>query len=284
MKTRTKILLGVAGFYLLSLVLIVVIFGFTRRDNTEFQPQNEFKLDTWVSLPGRSTSTRRCCTWSSRRSSTCVTMVYIAKRMQARPNRVQTAVEVALRTDARQHHAREMDDRMAAKWFPFIGALFLFIWFSNLIGYIPLPTNTEHKFDVSACRSRRSRSTRRPRTSRSRSCSRSSSSSPTTSRAFAPRARRLPQEPVPAGVDGRHGRPHLRPGVPLELHAPALALRTTLRQHPRRPPDHPVHVRRAGRAARASRRWAGSRSRSASSCSSSRSAWWRRCRRSSSPP
>jgi F-type H+-transporting ATPase subunit a len=41
-----------------------------------------------------------------------------------------------------------MDDRMAKKWFPFIGTLFLFIWFSNLIGYIPLPTNTEHKVDV----------------------------------------------------------------------------------------------------------------------------------------
>jgi F-type H+-transporting ATPase subunit a len=39
-----------------------------------------------------------------------------------------------------------MDDHMAAKWFPFIGALFLFIWFSNLIGYIPLPTNTEETF------------------------------------------------------------------------------------------------------------------------------------------
>jgi len=37
---------------------------------------------------------------------------------------------------------------MAAKWFPFVGALFLFIWFSNLIGYIPLPTGTEHKIDV----------------------------------------------------------------------------------------------------------------------------------------
>ena len=36
---------------------------------------------------------------------------------------------------------------MARKWFPFIGTLFLFIWFSNLIGYIPLPTNTEHTFD-----------------------------------------------------------------------------------------------------------------------------------------
>jgi F-type H+-transporting ATPase subunit a len=41
-----------------------------------------------------------------------------------------------------------MPDKMAARWFPFIGALFLFIWFSNLIGYIPLPTATEHKVDI----------------------------------------------------------------------------------------------------------------------------------------
>ena len=37
-----------------------------------------------------------------------------------------------------------MDDKMAAKWFPFIGALFLFIWFNNLIGFIPLPTGHDH--------------------------------------------------------------------------------------------------------------------------------------------
>jgi F-type H+-transporting ATPase subunit a len=37
---------------------------------------------------------------------------------------------------------------MAAKWFPFVGALFLFIMFSNLIGYIPLPTNTEHTISI----------------------------------------------------------------------------------------------------------------------------------------
>jgi F-type H+-transporting ATPase subunit a len=41
-----------------------------------------------------------------------------------------------------------MPDSLAAKWFPFIGALFLFLWYSNLIGYIPLPTNSEQKFTV----------------------------------------------------------------------------------------------------------------------------------------
>jgi F-type H+-transporting ATPase subunit a len=41
-----------------------------------------------------------------------------------------------------------MPDDMAAKWFPFIATIFLFIWFSNILGYLPLPTNTEHKVDI----------------------------------------------------------------------------------------------------------------------------------------
>jgi len=41
-----------------------------------------------------------------------------------------------------------MDEEMARKWFPFIGALFLWILFSNLLGYIPLPTNTLERFNV----------------------------------------------------------------------------------------------------------------------------------------
>ena len=59
---------------------------------------------------------------------------------------------------------------MAKKWFPFIGTLFLFILFSNLIGYIPLPTNTSDKFNVFGVEIRASRSTPPPPTSRSRWC------------------------------------------------------------------------------------------------------------------
>jgi F-type H+-transporting ATPase subunit a len=75
-------------------------------------------------------------------------MLYIANRMQSRPNRVQTAVE-SLYLLMRDNITRgNMDDAMARKWFPFIGTLFLFIWFSNLIGYIPLPTNTHESFEL----------------------------------------------------------------------------------------------------------------------------------------
>jgi F-type H+-transporting ATPase subunit a len=148
MKTRNKILFGVFGFYLGSLVLIILIFGFTRRDNEEFQPQNEFKLDTWVNLPGPFDINKAVLYLFIAGILTCVTMIWIANRMQARPNRVQTAVEVLYSLMRDNITGGNLDDRMARKWFPFIGALFLFIWFSNLIGYIPLPTNTHETFDV----------------------------------------------------------------------------------------------------------------------------------------
>ncbi|MGZ5337817.1 MAG: F0F1 ATP synthase subunit A, partial [Solirubrobacterales bacterium] len=41
-----------------------------------------------------------------------------------------------------------LDGKMAVKWFPFLATLFFFIWFSNMIGYLPLPTNTEHTVDI----------------------------------------------------------------------------------------------------------------------------------------
>ena len=148
MSSRRKILIGVVAFYVISLVGILLIFGFTRRDNEEFQPQNEFKLDTWVNLPGPFDINKAVMYLVIAGILTCVTMIWIAGRMQARPNRVQTAVEVLFSLMRDNITRGNLDDRMAKKYFPFIGALFLFIWYSNLIGYIPLPTNTHEKIDV----------------------------------------------------------------------------------------------------------------------------------------
>jgi F-type H+-transporting ATPase subunit a len=148
MSSRNKVLFGIFGFYLVSILAVVLIFGWTRRDNEEFQPQNEFKLDTWIELPGPLDFNKAVMYLLIAAILTCGTMIWIAGRMQARPNRVQTGVE-ALFSLMRDNITRgNLDDKMAAKWFPFLGALFLFIWFNNLIGYIPLPTNTEHPVDV----------------------------------------------------------------------------------------------------------------------------------------
>jgi F-type H+-transporting ATPase subunit a len=146
MSNRSKVFLGL-GIYLVLMILIGIIFG-SHRTQSEFLPQNEFKLDAWVDLPGPFDINKAVLYLFIAAGLTVGTMLYIARRMQQRPNRVQTAVEVLYTAMRDNITGGNMDRGMAVKWFPFIGALFLFIWYSNLIGYLPLPTNTQEKFDV----------------------------------------------------------------------------------------------------------------------------------------
>jgi F-type H+-transporting ATPase subunit a len=143
---RRKIIWSVVGVYVLGILLLVVIFGFGHRNNS-FQIQNEFKLINWVHL-GVFSINRAVVYLMIASILTIVTMVWISRRMQQRPNRVQTAVEF-LFSFMRDNITRgNMDDSMARKWFPFLGALFLFLEFNNVLGYIPLPTNSQEKFNV----------------------------------------------------------------------------------------------------------------------------------------
>ena len=149
MRTRTKVLIGF-GVYLLVAILLNAAFGNAGR-NDAYKPQNEFKLDPWISLKVGSIdmSINKAVLYLFIASALTVwTMIYIARRMQQRPNRVQTAVESAYQLMKANIAEGNMDRRTAAKWFTFVGTLFLFIWFSNMIGYLPLPTNTEHKVNV----------------------------------------------------------------------------------------------------------------------------------------
>lgn len=146
MSTRSKVFLGI-GVYVGLIIVFIAIFGWSSVRNDEFKPQNEFKLDNWVEL-GIFSINKAVLYLFMAAVLTVGTMVYIARKMQQRPNRVQTAVEMIYTTMRDTITRDNMDAKMASKWFPFIGALFLFIWFSNLIGYIPLPTNTEHKITV----------------------------------------------------------------------------------------------------------------------------------------
>ena len=116
--------------------------------NESYRPQDEFKLDPWIDLPGPFDINKAVFYVLVATALTCFSMVYVARRMQQRPNRLQTAVESAFLLMRDNITRGNMDDRMAARWFPFIGTIFLFLWFSNIIGYLPLPTNTEHRVDI----------------------------------------------------------------------------------------------------------------------------------------
>jgi F-type H+-transporting ATPase subunit a len=122
--------------------------AFALNINENYKPQNEFKLDPWIDLPGPFDINKAVFYVIVATTLTCLTMVLVARKMQQRPNRLQTAVETAYALMRDNITKGNMDSRMAAKWFPFIATVFLFIWFSNIIGYLPLPTNTEEKFDL----------------------------------------------------------------------------------------------------------------------------------------
>jgi len=148
MSTRRKLTFGILGVYILGFFVIIGIFGAKRQDNADFLPQNEFKLDTWLALPGPMDLNKGVLYLLITTALTMGTMLYVSKRMQARPNRLQTAIEW-LYTGMKDKLVKDnMDDDMARKWFPLVCTLFVFIWFSNMIGYIPLPVNTEHTVSV----------------------------------------------------------------------------------------------------------------------------------------
>jgi F-type H+-transporting ATPase subunit a len=146
MSSTRKLLYGITGVYVVGIVLLIVIFGFGHK-NSVFQIQNEFQLVNWVSL-GVFSINRAVLYLFLAAIATIVTMIWIADRMQRRPNKVQTAVEILFSLMRDNVTRGNLDDSLAARWFPFLGALFLFIWFSNLIGYIPLPTNSEETFNL----------------------------------------------------------------------------------------------------------------------------------------
>ena len=149
MSIGRKVLIFFAGYALL-MILLFLLFGSDGK-NEEFQPQNEFLLEPWIeiTIAGIDMSINKAVLYIVLASVlTCVAMVYIANRMAAKPNKVQMAVEVIYDTIRQQITRDNLDEKMSVRWFPFLATLFFFILFSNFIGLIPLPTNTEHPIDV----------------------------------------------------------------------------------------------------------------------------------------
>ena len=143
LSTKAKVFLGL-GAYLATAIAFLLIFGNAGKNN-------EFKLDPWVSikLGGVDLSINRAVFYLVLASVlTTWVMVWISRRMVDKPNRVQTAVEVAYDLTRNNITGTNLSGKLATKWFPFIATLFFFIWFSNVIGYLPLPTNTQETVDI----------------------------------------------------------------------------------------------------------------------------------------
>jgi F-type H+-transporting ATPase subunit a len=145
MSRRAKVWSGI-GVWIGGTVVLYIIFGKGKKDPS-YPPQDEFRLHKYVDL-GIFSINQAVIYLFMAGILTCVTMIYVARRMQQRPNRVQTLVELIFQGLQNNIVGVSMDRKMAARWFPFIATLALFIFFSNLVGFIPLPTNTAESINL----------------------------------------------------------------------------------------------------------------------------------------
>jgi F-type H+-transporting ATPase subunit a len=147
MTTRRKIIFAALAVWLVPAIALIALVPSEGKNET-FEPTGEFRTPTWIELPGPLDINKAVLYLIIACLLTALTMTWIARKMQGRPNKVQTAVETLYGFMRDNIAGGNMDRAMARKWFPFIAALFLFIWFSNLLGYVPLPTNDAHPVNV----------------------------------------------------------------------------------------------------------------------------------------
>ena len=124
--------------------------AFALNVNEDYQPQNEFELVPWVNIEifGIDMSINKAVVYVLVAALlSCVTLIYVGHRMKMKPGRLQAAVEMYYGLIESMTKGN-LSGKMVNRWFPFLATIFLFIWYSNMIGYIPLPTNTLEPFTI----------------------------------------------------------------------------------------------------------------------------------------
>ena len=78
--------------------------------------------------------------------ATIAPILIIRGGLRQKPGRAQAVVEIVYDFAETSIGRASLPEKVFKTWFPYIASLFVFIWVSNLISYIPLPFDTEHKW------------------------------------------------------------------------------------------------------------------------------------------
>ncbi len=147
MSRRRQIGLGILLVYLAGLIAISVAFGVHTHRNNSFNIVSPYHLTAWVHLVGPLEIDKGVLYLLMTAVLTIGILLFVARRMEMRPNRVQTAVEWGYDLATRLTND-SMRGQMAKRWFPLIFTLFVFVLVTNLIGYLPLPVDTAEKIHI----------------------------------------------------------------------------------------------------------------------------------------
>ena len=139
---RLYVLLGVA---LLALAAPAAALA------EDFRPEDEFKLDTWVSIHigplDMSINKAVAYLWLGTAVTILIGIVLMRVRIRVKPGTRQTIGETLYEVAQVNIAEQGLPTKAMGLWFPYVASLFLFIWVLNLLGFLPLPISND-KFEL----------------------------------------------------------------------------------------------------------------------------------------
>ena len=114
---------------------------------SDFQPQHEFELDPWIPLElgpiDMSVNKAVVYLWVGAITTILFGIWVMRFGLSLRPTRRQTTGEALYDLIQSQIAESSLPNKAIGRWFPYVAALFLFIWVLNIVGFIPLPISSE---------------------------------------------------------------------------------------------------------------------------------------------
>ena len=118
---------------------------------TTFNPEDEFRLHTWVPIHlgpiDLSINKAVAYLWLGSMLTIVLGIFLMRSRLALLPGRRQTIGEAIYEITQTQIAEQGLPSKAMGTWFPYVASLFLFIFTLNFVGFIPLPI-TNDKFHV----------------------------------------------------------------------------------------------------------------------------------------
>ena len=112
-------------------------------------PVDEFLLKPWIPIHlgplDLSVTKAVVYLWLAAIIGVGGTLLIIRGGLKISPGRMQAFAEIVYGFADTQIGRAALPEKVFKTWFPYLASLFVFVWVSNLISFLPLPLNTEHK-------------------------------------------------------------------------------------------------------------------------------------------
>ncbi|MDQ3822851.1 MAG: F0F1 ATP synthase subunit A [Actinomycetota bacterium] len=135
------------GLGLLLLFPQVALGAESPESEAKFDPSHEFELPAWVPIHigplDMSINKAVVYLWLATAVTIALGLLLMRVKLRVDPDRRQTVGEQIYDVAQTQVAEQGLPSRAIGRWFPYVASLMLFIWVTNMIGFIPLPITGE---------------------------------------------------------------------------------------------------------------------------------------------